>query len=58
MANVEMIDTHELAKCPHCGKDLDKIEKSTKGIWERHVIYSCFYCKKLLSIGNDIGFGS
>lgn len=58
MADLQMIDTKELAKCPHCEKDLDKIEKSTKGTWERHIIYRCFYCKKLLSIGNDLGFGN
>ena len=52
MVQVEMTTTDELAKCPYCERDLDKIEKSTKGIVERHVIYRCSYCKKLLSIGN------
>lgn len=38
MAEVQMIDTDELAKCPHCDKELDKIEKSTKGFLHTHTI--------------------
>ncbi|HOY14300.1 MAG TPA: hypothetical protein PLY70_14225 [Saprospiraceae bacterium] len=57
MAQIKIVETEELATCPYCGKELDKIEKNTKGFLERHVIYRCPYCKKLLSIGNDMGFG-
>ena len=56
--NIELLEATELPICPHCKKKLDKIEKTTKGAWERHIIYSCYYCKSLLSIGNDTGFGN
>lgn len=56
--NIELVEATELPICPHCKKKLDKIEKTTKGLWERHIIYSCYYCKSLLSIGNDTGFGN
>jgi len=51
MADVQITDTNELAKCPHCGKDLDRIEKVTiGGALARAFIFKCPYCKKLLSI--------
>lgn len=51
MAKIEIIETEELPKCPHCGKELDKILKKIVGFLEEHTVYLCAYCKKMLSIG-------
>lgn len=58
MVKIELQDTEELPVCPHCGKELNTILKNTKGVWERHLVYMCSHCKKVLSIGNDVGFGN
>lgn len=58
MAEIRIEETEELPKCPHCGAKLTKILKNVKGMWERHVVYMCPECKKVLSIGNDTGFGN
>lgn len=50
MTDVQVIDTKELAKCPYCDKDLDRIEKVTIGTLARAFIFKCPYCKKLLSV--------
>ena len=55
---IEIVTVNVLPLCPHCDKELTTIQKYVKGIWERHVVYSCPHCNKLLSIGNDTGFGN
>ena len=51
MANIKVIKTDSLPKCPHCEQELDTIEKVEHGQLETHVVYICPKCKKILSIG-------
>ncbi len=55
MAKIEIVDTEELPKCPHCGKELNEVLKNTTGSFTQHVAYICPHCKKLLSIGYNSG---
>jgi len=54
MADIEVVESEEQPICPHCGKEISKILKKTKGAVDRHIIYFCSECKKVLSIGNDL----
>lgn len=51
MANIQIEEVEELAKCPHCEKDLDKILVNFHGFWTQHAVYFCPYCKKVLGVG-------
>jgi hypothetical protein len=52
MKKIQIVQTDELPQCPYCDRELDVIEKTTKGFIEKNIVYRCPYCKKLLSIGN------
>lgn len=48
-----LTNTRELPVCPYCEKELDRIAIYDKGFFERHYVYTCPYCRKILSIGFD-----
>jgi transposase-like protein len=51
MPSINIVFSESLPKCPHCEKELETIEKIVHGEWEKHVVYICPSCKKILSIG-------
>lgn len=58
MAKPEYTDTDSTPICPHCGKELSKIERvKTGGLLSRgiNIVYLCPNCKKILSIGGNTG---
>lgn len=54
MPKIKIVDVNILPICPHCGKELDRIERLYKGIISATIVYMCPYCKKVLSIGNNL----
>lgn len=59
MAKPEYIDTDSTPVCPYCNKELNKIERVATGkralSWDFNVMYLCPDCKKILSIGGNVG---
>ncbi len=51
MSNIQIEETSEKPKCPYCEKELSVIQKISHGIIERHAVYICPHCKKVLSVG-------
>jgi glutaredoxin len=52
MAKIKIIETDSKPKCPYCKKELDAIEKKTKGWLTTMTIYMCPHCKAVLSISD------
>lgn len=48
-------DEDRVVLCPHCEAEITEIGKKTVGHIERHIIYFCPDCKKLLNIGYNLG---
>jgi len=55
MAKIKFVEVDSTPVCPHCKKQLESIEKTSKGFIERHTVYMCPHCKAVLSIGYNLG---
>ena len=55
MSSIQITEADEKILCPHCDKEITEIGKKTIGMIEKHVVYFCPDCKKLLSIGYNFG---
>ena len=53
MPEIRVEPSDVLPLCPHCEAELDHIKKVEHGVLEKHVIYICPHCRKILGIGND-----
>ena len=53
MPKIELIEAADYPICPHCERKVDKINVTSKGFFTTHTIYSCYYCNKVISIGNS-----
>lgn len=51
MIKIKIVESNTKPKCPYCEKELDCIEVIDKGFFEQTMIYTCPFCKKILSIG-------
>jgi len=56
MSRLEVFDTDAKPICPHCEKELDRIARVAKGIIEQTMVFICPFCRKVLSIGYNIGW--
>ena len=54
MADFEIKEAVQPPLCPHCDVELTTLMRSSKGFFERHVVYSCPNCRKLLAVGNAL----
>jgi uncharacterized protein with PIN domain len=41
--------------CPHCEGSISTLVKVTHGHMEKHKIYCCPHCRKILGIGSSSG---
>ncbi len=53
MAKIKIVETNSTPVCP---QELQTIEQVSKGFIEQTMVYICPHCKKVLSIGYNIGW--
>lgn len=51
MENIEYVKvTHKYPLCPHCEKEITKIEYIEQGVIRTTVLFICPHCNKIISI--------
>jgi len=54
MSKIKIIDVDVVPVCPYCKKDLNIINQTSKGVFENKYVFTCPYCRAILSVGLSI----
>lgn len=51
MSEFGITDSEEIPLCPYCETEVTELLRKTHGVGEKHTVYFCPNCKKIIGIG-------